>query len=153
MINKDKIFEMLGVDAGESFRIKEENGKTYHFDVDFCLWYNIGQLGAELSEAYSLLDFLNGNCHIEKIKTITSSEKIVLEYAKLCGGKYIAKDENYNIYFYSHLPVKNRIDKVWEVEEGFYGKLSYCPFSLCSWEDFYPLCIEETLANYVVKDD
>ena len=104
MINKDKIFEMLGVEVGESFYIEEEIIKhTYHFDTDFFLWQH--KDGSKLSSAYSLLDFLNGNYHIKKIiiRTMTPSEKIVLEYAKLCGGKYIAKDEDGSIYFYAYV--------------------------------------------------
>ena len=154
MINKDKIFEMLGVKAGESFRIKEEpiegGGNIYHFDTDFYLWHNMGSLGSAITTSYSLLDFLNGNCHIEKLKTMTSSDKIILEYAKLCGGKYIAKDKDGDIYFYSSLPTKE--NKRWWYGPSVCHQI-YSAFSLCSWEDSQPLCVEDALANYIVKDD
>ena len=64
--NAKKIFEMLGVEPNEKFKIKEIEGKGYFFTEDLTLW-SLEEEEVILSISVSLKDFLNEKYEIVKI--------------------------------------------------------------------------------------
>lgn len=64
--NVKKIFEMLGVEPNEKFKIKEIEGKVYFFTEDLTLW-SLEEEEVILSIGVSLKDLLNEKYEIVKI--------------------------------------------------------------------------------------
>ena len=78
---------------------------------------------------------------IKKIKKPTEDDLAVLKYVKLCGAKYVAKDECGDIFMYFQRPYKYKNYETWTNNDKDYLLIN-APISFISWEDDEPVCIE-----------
>lgn len=129
----EKIFEALGIKPNERFKIKGDNSETL-----FLLDKNLN--GYCVEEDNSLLpfnatflqDILRGKIEIVKIKEPTEEDKIIIDYARLCGFNWIAVDEDGDTVA-STGELKRDYNSWYAAEEDYeylLGKLSFL-----SWED------------------
>lgn len=116
-----QIFEMLGVEPEEEFRLKfiggdefiqtkgkyklDKNLKTFWFNDNICEWRR------DLDAMF--LAILNGTAQIVKIPHPTAEELLAIDYARACGFKWMAKDEGGTIHAFEHKPVKSADRKYW----------------------------------------
>ena len=137
--SNEKIFKIFGVQENEPFMVRTAKG----IEGPYCINHDfyIIPLSSRAPSCFTIIDVLNGKCVIKKSLFYTAKDKIILEYAKLCGCKYIAKDENGVIFSYRSKPTKG--DGVWESDKGFMR--IDADTSLCSWEDEEALEIEKIL--------
>jgi hypothetical protein len=147
-----KIFEMLGVEPEEEFRLKFDGGDSfiqtkgkYKLDKSLrTLWFNdnIGEWRKDLDAMF--LAILNGTAQIVKIPHPTAEEQLAIDYARACGFKWMAKDEGGTIHAFEHKPVKSAESKYWFSNE-LYSKFIAIglPISFLSWEDEEPYYIGE----------
>jgi hypothetical protein len=142
MNHSDKIFELLGVKPNEEFKIDTSDiHLVYKFTKDFCLRYKDGS-NIWQSSVHNIIEFLTGKISIIKIVEITKEDQLVIDYAKLCGFKWLAKDENGETYAYKYKPHKyngnwNTIVK----QPSAPGMWIRYPVSFLSWEDEEPYYI------------
>ena len=137
--NNEKIFKIFGVHENEPFMVRTAKGiqGPYCINHDFYIL----PLSSKAPSFFTIIDILNGKCIIKKSFVYTATDKIILEYAKLCGYKYIAKDKNGIIFSYKDKPEKD--DGAWDSYEDFMR--IEADTSLCSWEDEEALEIEKIL--------
>lgn len=143
---KKRIFEMLGVEPDEEFKIKGKNNalpylykfteklETFSYDTDEDNWRRLYTDGI-------LKDVLNGTYKIVKIPRPTAEEQLAIDYARACGCKWIAKDKNKTVAAFKEKPQKwekgwinttNNLDNWIEL---------YLPISFIHWEDEEPFYI------------
>lgn len=133
---REKIFEMLGVKANEEFRL--------------CPLKNIHRLTNELSLEYKddhgnwrsfrnscIKDILTGLLSIVKTIIPTKEEQVCIEYARLLGCNWLAKDKRGATYGYENKPCKD--ETKWR-PKGQYWLIEY-PISFLSWDDEEPYYI------------
>lgn len=138
-----QIFEMLGVELGEEFKLN--NGWSYCLDKDLNLWYRNPDWteGRFETADYSIKDILNGAYKIIKLQkkiAPTKKEQVAIDYARLCGYKYLAKDKDGGIYAYLSEPYKNKPKEFWSAKTT--GTMQIrIPISFLSWEDDEPYYI------------
>lgn len=137
----EQIFKMLGISPNEEFGLYS-NGRlqgVYKFNT------NLYRYNKHADESFSMCanerDFaniLNGNLKIVKIPKPTSKDKIAIEYATLCGCKWLAKDKSGAFYGFENKPTK--INNCW-VDKCIEDVRIYYPISFLSWEDEEPYYI------------
>lgn len=137
-----KIFDILGVEPVEEFRIVRD-GMLCRFSEDLTLQCKIGERlwdAVENTDTYRKI--ISGETKIIKIPKPTKEDEIVIAYAKLCGCKYIAKDENGKCKAFETRPEK--IDTRWwkSLPNAKIIELGY-NLSFLSWEDEKPYYIGE----------
>lgn len=118
-----QIFDMLGVEPEKEFKLKFMGGDQfiqtkgkYKFDKSLrTFWFNdnIGEWRRDLDAMF--LAILNGTAQIVKIPHPTAEEQLAIDYARACGYKWLAKDEDKHVYAYISKPQKNNGHCVWAV--------------------------------------
>ena len=145
-----QIFELLGVEPEEEFKIKGKNNalpysyklseklETYSYDADEDRW-------RRLYTDEVLKDVLNDTYKIVKIPRPTAEEQLAINYARACGCKWIAKDEDKTLAAFKEklkkgakewLNTTNDLDDWIEL---------YLPISFIHWEDEEPLFIGDEI--------
>jgi hypothetical protein len=117
----DTVLEKLGLQLEEEFL---NNGEFFSF-TDIVHHY--------------LNHLIIGQIKYRKIKPMpapTKEEQKVLDAAKVLGIKWVAKDENAEVYFYTIMPSKNQF--CWSVENESSYIDACMDFSFLSWEDEEP---------------
>lgn len=137
-----QIFEMLGVEIGEEFKLS--NGLRYCLDKNLNLWYRNPEWAEGRFETadYSIKDILNAAYKIIKLPkkiTPTKEEQTAIDYARLCGYKYLAKDKDGRIYAFDNKP--HKIVEKGEWQNGFKCLKIDIPVSFVLWEDAEPYYI------------
>lgn len=150
-----QIFEMLGVEPEEEFKLKfVDNDLSYQAKIKYkykldknlqIFWFNdiIGEWRKDLDALF--LTILNGTVQIVKIPRPTAEEQLAIDYARVSGYKWLAKNKSDNVYAFKRKPVKLYSDGYWYVKELFdnVGMLLHIPISFIHWEDKEPFYIEE----------
>ena len=146
-----KIFEMLGIEPMEKFRVKtlmqdeqkEYDNYIYYFTSNL-LCYEKGY-STECKNYCILPKLLSGELKIVKelsVKNIhlTPEEQTVINYCKLCGYKYLAKDKIGEIWAYKEKPEKRAT--MWlDLDNDDTTEIEY-NLSFLSWDDEEPWVIE-----------
>lgn len=140
------LFEMLGVEPKEEFKLKSRTGKIsdtlFKIDEDLAVFYSDSGYWFMCEESY-LHEILTGKLEIIKIPHPTAKEQLAIDYARACGCKWIAKDENNNIFAYTEKPYKIESYTVcWYVCKGSVIEIKI-PISFIHWEDDEPYYIDE----------
>lgn len=143
---REKIFKLLGIKPNEEFKIyspffeKDENLRTYKLTENMVVEYkdNYDRWNPDWT---ILPKLLKEEAIIKKIIIPTKEEQIVIDYAKLLGHKWLAKDKNGEICGYREKPTK--LHCTWTSNEGDYSYLEYNTISFLSFEDQEPYYIGE----------
>ena len=133
MSKEEKFWDLIGVKPNVLFKLKNEYRMTtnvYYFDSMMNLKRNSGIQ----SEGITLYDIISGRETIVPVQLLTQEDKLILEYAKLIGCNWVAKDEDGDVYGYIDKPVKSY--NWWKSTNKAY-KLYY-DISILSWEDAEP---------------
>ena len=137
----EKIFEMLGVKPYEEFKI--DNTKdlyTYRITNDLRIEVKVNEFTPwTLSNFIYIRPILLGEYKIIKISKPTKEEQLVIDYAKLLGYNWIAKDMDGNCYAYDTKPIKILEDEMWGNDDSS-TNLEY-NLSFLSWKDDEPYYI------------
>lgn len=133
----DNVFKMLGVQPGEEFKLAAEE-YIYRFDGQLYLYFKIRQDSWNASK-FTLHDIITGKVKIIKIPKISKGAQTVIDYAKLCGFNYLAKDSSGDVFAFKCKPYKLGHD--WVVEPFTPYTKVYHPVSFLSWEDEEPYYI------------
>lgn len=149
--HSEEIFNMLGIKPMEKFRVKtlmqdeqkEYDNYTYYITSNL-LCYEKGYCN-ECKNYTILPKLLSGELKIVKdlsIKNInlTPEEQTVIDYCKLCGYKYLTKDNNGEVWAYKEKPVK-RAGMWLDLDHDDTIEIEY-NLSFLSWEDEEPWIIE-----------
>lgn len=150
--NVNKIFKILGVKPNERFRIKGNNNTLpwlYKIDKKLTVlsFYedNKQWKWKPLYESAILQSLLNGTYTIVKFTKMTKEEKIAIEYAKACGCKWMAKDDNYRVFAYKEKPIKG--NEIWHIKSRNPIIIPIeIPISFISFDDEEPYCLENDLS-------
>lgn len=148
----DEIFNMLGIKPMEKFRIKtlreyeqKEYDGIFYISSDLVAYYNNGIACKDYTDYTVLPKLLSGSFKIIKglsTKNInpTPEEQTVIDYCKLCGYKYLAKDKIGEIWAYKEKPVKR--EAMWlDIDDKGIMEINY-NLSFLSWDDEEPWVIE-----------
>lgn len=151
----NQIFDMLGVEPGEEFKIKGKNNvlpylyklteklETYSYDADDDRW-------RRLYTGEILKDVLNGTYKVVKIPRPTAEEQLAIDYARACGWKWMAKDKSKKVFAFKNKPIKADPQTdynisgggIWIDEDDGGGWMPIgIPISFLSWEDEEPYYI------------
>lgn len=115
-----EIFEMLGIEPNEPFKIKEDTYKLYYKltkELEVIVSQDIDFKGKRFSGYYTFYSFVFGEATIVKIPKITKKEQMAIDYARACGAKWLSKDPGGNIYAYSKKPHRAKDGIWWPVED------------------------------------
>lgn len=140
--NVRKIFDMIGVEPNERFKIKEKNNNPDHlYYIDEKLSLRIDNDG--WGTMYKTLDILNEIIEIVKIPKyeFTEEEKNALKGLKLLKFNYIARNQTGELMAYTDEPKKNYTLSIWQY---IYGEMIYVNsnmFKSIKWEDSKPFKI------------
>ena len=108
-----KILEVLDIKPGEVFSISDKPDFLYKMDENLKLYAtpkNAVDNKWFVCEEASVMNVLKGISTISKIpQYLTPEDKIVIDYVKLCGYKYLAQDEDGEIYMYKEKPIKQSV--------------------------------------------
>lgn len=152
MSNKDrvnKVFEMLGVEANEIFKIREQQNRKveYYFDDNLelrCILLGDDfKLDSEKSNKM-IVNILRGNLTIQTIIAPTKEEQLAIDYALVCGCHWMAKDREDTIYAYTEKPIKDKKNGRWYPNKRYFSGEVFeigLPLSFLSWEDEEPYYI------------
>lgn len=135
----EKIFEILGVKPYEEFKI--DIYPKFEYRINSSLIVEIHEDTWHVSNYVTLRSILLGDYKIIKIPKPTKEEQLVIEYARLCGYNWIAKDKNGRCFTYKLKPLK--IEREWQSdfsEDTPPLELGY-NLSFLSWEDKEPYYI------------
>lgn len=143
---REKIFELLNIKPNEEFKINslffenDEKLRTYKLKENMVVEYK-DSYGRWNNDWTILPKLLNGEAFIKKIIIPTKEEQIVIDYAKLLGYKWLARDKNGEICGFNEKPTK--LHSTWASSEGEYSYLEYDNMSFLSFEDNEPYYIGE----------
>ena len=133
-----QIFEMLGVEPYETFKIQ---GMKETFVIDNDLNLLLTDERGHFAYYLSISEILRGEYKIIKRIKPTAEEQLAIDYARACGCKWIAKDKNKTVAAFKEKPQKgengwinttNNLDDWIEL---------YLPISFIHWEDEEPFFI------------
>lgn len=142
-----KILEVLDLKPGEVFSITGKPDFLYKMDENLKLYATPKTAEQKwfVCEEASAMDVLKGISTICKIpQHLTAEDKIVIEYAKLCGYRYLAMDADGEVYMYKDKPVKQSIS--WNAPIYMHSNKhnpALIPYtvSFVSWSDSEPVDI------------
>lgn len=97
-----QIFKMLGVEPNETFKLKNKTGL---YKISQGLTLMVEDEFGHWNSTEDLQYILIGTWVI--IKTLTREEQVAVDYARLCGCKWLAKDSRGDIYAYNTKPYKD----------------------------------------------
>lgn len=141
---RKQVFKMLNIEPDEEIQLANITDAIYRISHNLKVWVrNKNEDGWRTCSNDSLSAILTGQLEIVKIKKPTPEDQIVIDYAKLCGCKWIAKDKNGYIYAFINKPMKNNNEEMWDVDgDNSYIEIEY-QISFLSWEDKEPYFIGE----------
>ena len=137
-----QIFEMLGIEPWEEFRIP-----GYNSNLSFCISETLAlYCKCSPTDTWSctnslipdLRSLLNGTKTIIKLPKPTPDEQLAIDYARKCGCKWLAKNRGDACYAYNRKPKKEQFG--WVVKDGEAIKI-HIPISFLHWEDDEPYYI------------
>lgn len=142
----EEIFKMLGVKPYEEFKLDFENKSyqsyLYRITNDLRIEVKVNTMTSwKLSTFISIRLILSGERKIIKILKPTKEEQLVIDYARLCGYNWIAKDKDERCFTYKLKPLK--IEIAWDSDFSDYTpalELGY-NLSFLSWKDNEPYYI------------
>ena len=134
MNHSDKVFKMLGVQPEEEFRLNSFN-ENYKFDGRLRLSWN--KNGCWVASTIKLRNIIIGEYTIRKIPKITIEDQVAIDYARICGHEWLARDKECSIYAYRTKPHKE-LD-YWTACSS--NQRIHYPVSFLSWEDEEPYYI------------
>ena len=143
----EQVFEMLGVNPCEEFKLRFNTTHVsgiYRFDDNLRLERKLDSEGFWDDMPCLLYQILNGSYIIIKQPIRVSKEdKIVIDYLKLGGYKWIARDREYEVYAYRNKPIKNNTN-CWNYGFGmaYHIDLKVKLFHIVKWEDEEPFSLE-----------
>ena len=143
---RENFLKLLGIKPNEEFKItspffeKDEKLRTYKLNENMVVEYK-DSYGRWNNDWTILPKLLNGEAFIKKIIIPTKEEQIVINYAKILGCKWLAKDKNGEICCFSEKPIK--LHCTWTSSDGDYYYLDYNNISFLSFEDQEPYYIGE----------
>ena len=141
--NVMKIFDILGVEPNEKFKIKYD-GKIYDkYYIDKYL-----KLIADKENfitSFTTLDIITGNIEIIKIPKyeFTKEENDALKGLKLLKFNYIARNETGQLIAYTDKPKKNYTLSVWQEQFGEITYVNSNMFKSIKWKDSEPFKIPD----------
>ena len=141
--NARKIFDILGVEPNEKFKIKYD-GKIYDkYYIDKYLKLIVDK--ENFITSFTTLDIITGNIEIIKIPKyeFTEGEKNALKGLKLLKFNYIARNETGELIAYTDKPEKNYTLSVWQDQ---FGEITYVNphmFKSIKWKDSEPFEISD----------
>ena len=139
----EKIFEVLGVEPYKEFKL--DNAKdlyTYRITNDLRIEVKVNKFVPwTLSNFIHIRSILLGEHKIIKILKPTKEEQLVIDYARLCGYNWIAKDKDGRCFAYELKPLK--IEREWQSDFSDYTPALEIGYNLSflSWEDKEPYYI------------
>lgn len=139
--NVRKIFDILGVEPNEKFKIKYD-GKIYDkYYIDKYLKLIVDK--ENFITSFTTLDIITGNIEIIKISKydFTEEEKNTLKGLKLLKFNYIARNQVGELIAYTDKPEKNYTLSIWQYQ---FGEMTYVNpnmFKSIKWEDSKPFKI------------
>ena len=134
---------MLGVKPYEEFKI--DNAKdlyTYRITNDLRIEVKVNKIAPwKLSNFTHIRPILLGEYKIIKISKPTKEEQLVIDYARLCGYNWIAKDQDERCFIYKLKPLKR--EREWQSAFSDYTPALELGYSLSflSWGDEEPYYI------------
>ena len=135
-----QIFEMLGVEPYETFKIQ---GMKEKFVIDNDLNLLLTDERGHFAYYLNISGILRGDYKIIKRIKPTAEEQIAIDYARACGCKWIAKDENGDNFAYIGKPEKCSANS-WRNPKDINDWMSIkIPIFFLSWEDEEPFYIED----------
>lgn len=147
-----QIFEMLGVEPEEEFRLKFDDGDSfiqtkgkYKLDKSLrTLWFNdnIGEWRKDFDAMF--LAILNGTAQIVKIPKPTAEEQLAIDYARACHFNWLGKNKNKSVYMFTLKPSKEI--SYWKPDcDDVHYQPTYIPISFIRWEDEEPYFIGDEI--------
>ena len=138
----DKIFEMLNVKPNEVFSLRDDT-RQYRITEDLDI--QILEDDGDWTYAYpTIRDFLTGLLTIVKIPKPTENDQIVIDYARLCGAKWLSVDKNGTCWMSFGKPTKKGTEWRGDIKidgEVYLDRQLLCNLSILSWEDEEPYYI------------
>lgn len=134
-----QIFEMLELEPNEWFKIKGQSGREFRMNNKLQVFYRRMSDRIEFEHFSVLYSILAGISTIIKIPQPTPNEQIAIDYARVCGYHWIAKDKNGAIFAFINKPIKNLNENEWNSDEDLLYIRS--PISFIHWEDDEPYYI------------
>lgn len=141
-----QIFEMLGVEPKEEFKLKSRTGKIS--DTSFKIEEDLDVIYFDFGDWYKceesvLQEILTGEREIIKIPHPTKEEQLAIDYARACGFKWIAKDKNKTVTAFKEKPKKGTKEWLNTTNDLDDWIELYLPISFIHWEDEEPFYIEK----------
>jgi hypothetical protein len=109
-----QVFKLLKIKPYQYFKIKGINNYKFYFAENLNIYCIIEENKAydtrlfKETEKVSLKSILSGTHIIDKIiPKISREERIAIEYARLCGLKWLAKDKDGTVIGFSDKPLRN----------------------------------------------
>jgi hypothetical protein len=143
---KEQIFKLLNIKPNEEFKINspffEKDEKLYTYKLKETMVVEYKDSYGRWNPDWTILPkLLNGEASIKKIIIPTKEEQIAIDYAKLLGYKWLAKDKSGEVCGYIEKPSKS--NSIWSSPNGEYNYLEYNNISFLSFEDNEPYYIGE----------
>lgn len=150
---REQVFEMLGVKPYEEFYVKNSSGKFIRscsgeghralYRITEKLQLQINRNDEFEQSNFPFYEIILGDIEIVKIPKkikLTKYEQIAIDYARLCGYKWLVRDKNEDyVKAYTEKPIKNKKCWLWESKGGW--MIIRIPISFLSWEDTEPYYI------------
>lgn len=139
----EKVFELLGIEPEEEFKItspfleKDEKNYLYRLKNNMVVEYKDGY-GRWNPDWTILPKMLSGEIIIKKIIIPTGNEQIAINYARLLGHNWIAKDEDGTVFAYTEKPCKD--NGGWSRDDCSASQIEY-NISFISYNDDEPYYI------------
>ena len=148
--HSEKIFEILGIEPMRKFKVKPTGDSIIDYDdYTYFMDSNLNTYEDDFIHScknYTILPkLLSGQLKIIKeLSTkninISPEEQTVIDYCKLCGYKYLAKDKIGEIWAYKEKPEKRAT--MWlDLDNDDTTEIEY-NLSFLSWDDEEPWIIE-----------
>lgn len=105
-----KVFDILGVEPNERFKIKYRKNNNIYADIYFIKEDLNIYAETKTTERWTDLkirDLLIEHYEIIKLPKVTEKEQLAIDYLKECGYKWIAKDKDDKVFAFRTRPLKN----------------------------------------------
>lgn len=137
-----QIFEMLGVEPYETFKIQ---GMKEKFVIDNDLNLLLTDERGHFAYYLSISEILRGEYKIIKRIKPTAEEQLAIDYARACGYKWLAKDKDETVAAFKEKPSKNQ--SIWLNIAGYPNSwmIIRIPISFLNWDDEEPFYIGDEI--------
>lgn len=133
-----QVFEILGIKPNRPFKIRSNgSGDNIYRTTDTLRiqFFNGKDFSPHDSHLIDLYYFLTTREELVPTVIITEEDKIIIDYARLCGAKWLTKDRNGGCWMSENKPQKATNE--WRVLSGMVEPLIK-EVSFLSWEDEEP---------------